>query len=60
MSTGRLAFGITILLTVGTVYAVHRQRQNERFLMRRRILLELADQKELARSEAAKTSKVDT
>jgi len=47
MKIAHLVFGIVVFGSLGTVYAVHRQRENERFAMRRRILIELAQEKEL-------------
>lgn len=57
MKTVKLFFGIVVFATIGTIYAVHRQRENERFAMRRRILLELAEQRELKRLESLQAVK---
>lgn len=45
----KFVFGLVVLTSIGIIYGVHYQHEQERLFMRRRILREIAEQNELAK-----------
>lgn len=48
----RLVFGLVVIASLGTIYTVHYQREQERYQMRKRVMKEFAEEKAKMRAQA--------